>query len=102
MSGAEAVMPLIYVRFTHPNTDRRYHGELWEVGQETLLELETLMLREEVQQELLEDNALDHDSPISDAVLSLLRRGRLLHACEPSLQIDVYWQSPADCHCEDP
>ena len=95
-------MPLVELRFTHPNSRQRYHSELWETDEATAAELRMLLDREEVQEEFIEDQALAQDSPTSEVIKLLLERGRLLHQCEPTVVIDVYWRRPTECACEDP
>ena len=82
-------MPLVQLRFTHPNTGRQYHGELWEVDEATASELQELLDREDIWEELIDGQAFDQSSPTSDVVKSLLHRGRLIHKCQPVLAIDL-------------
>jgi hypothetical protein len=90
-------MPLVELSFTHPNTGRQYHSELWELDESTLNELRELVYREDVRQELMDDQALDEDSPTTNLIKSLLSRGHLFHNCEPAASIPVYWRRPIDC-----
>lgn len=93
-------MPLAQVVYTHPNSGRVYHQELWEISEETLMKLREFLERDDVIEDCINSVALTEESATSEKIRTLLATGKRLFGCEPSLSIYVYWRAPSPCTCD--
>jgi hypothetical protein len=95
-------LPLVELKYTHPNSGQVYHRELWEPELDSLLRLRAFLEREDVQEEYIQDNSLNQHSPARQEIQCLLSEGRQILDCEPKLSVNVYWRRPGQCTCEHP